>query len=264
MKFNKTLSIIFISVSMFACNNGPKVIEAESDTNSNTESGIFTNPISNQKTEVASSFSDDLHTVVVKEVLFATRYVYLNVSEGNEKFWIATGKKEIHIGETYFYKRGLLKTNFESKEHNRVFDTIYLVTNLVSRNHGDNSQSLNKVKSNQEELSTTKSDIPTHTEESIEHKGSVKISDIVSNPTKYAGKTVQVSGKCVKVNPRIMDRNWIHLQDGSKDDYDLVVTSQTFVPEGTIITMKALVSIDRDFGAGYTYALILEDGVVVQ
>ena len=61
-----------------------------------------------------------------------------------------------------------------------------------------------------------------------------------------------------------MNRNWIHLQDGSKNDYDLVITSDTFVPEGKIITIQALVSLNRDFGAGYSYDLILENGTIIE
>ncbi|MCB0471462.1 MAG: hypothetical protein KDC56_00225, partial [Flavobacteriaceae bacterium] len=62
----------------------------------------------------------------------------------------------------------------------------------------------------------------------------------------------------------IMDRNWIHLRDGSKDDYDLVITSTEFVPEGTVVTMKGVVTLNKDFGAGYSYDLILENGSVIK
>ena len=109
-----------------------------------------------------------------------------------------------------------------------------------------------------------KEDIPTHTEKAIVHKGTIKISDLVSDPKKYEGHTVQLSGKCVKVNPNIMNLNWIHLQDGSKDDFDMVITTNTFVPEGKLITIRAVVSLNRDFGAGYKYDLILENGTLVQ
>jgi len=61
-----------------------------------------------------------------------------------------------------------------------------------------------------------------------------------------------------------MNRNWIHLKDGSKDDFDLVVTSNTFVPEGQIVTMRAEVSLNRDFGSGYRYDLILENGTIIE
>jgi hypothetical protein len=267
MKTNHIISIAIISAITIACNN-PKVIEGQSTSSSGEASGIFSEENNSPANSEAAStaFSDNIHTVVVNEVLQASRYVYLKVTEGGEQFWIATGKKEIKVGDTYFYKGGLLKTNFESKEHNKVFDKIYLVTNLVPRDHGDNKDTgtLTESKTIQKEQSETKTNIPTHTDEIVRHKGSVKIAEIVANPKSYAGKTVQITGKCVKVNPGIMDRNWIHLQDGTKDDYDLVVTSDTFVPVGKVVTIKALVSLNRDFGAGYSYALILENGIVIE
>ena len=71
---------------------------------------------------------------------------------------------------------------------------------------------------------------------------------MVKDPKKYEGKTVQISGKCVKVNPNIMNRNWLHIKDGTKDDFDLVITSDTFFPEGSEVTMKATVVLNKDFG----------------
>jgi hypothetical protein len=61
-----------------------------------------------------------------------------------------------------------------------------------------------------------------------------------------------------------MDRNWIHLQDGSKNDFDLVVTSNSFVAEGAKVTLQGTVALNRDFGAGYRYDLILENGILVK
>ena len=91
----------------------------------------------------------------------------------------------------------------------------------------------------------------------------MKIAELVANYKEYAGKTVQISGICTKVNANIMGKNWIHIKDGSKDEYDLVITSNTFVKEGDEITMKAVVSLNKDFGAGYTYDLILEEGIII-
>ena len=72
------------------------------------------------------------HNVKVEEVLNTTKYSYLYVSENDEKFWIAVPRMEVEIGGIYHYTGGLLKKNFESKEYNRVFETIYLVSNLHS------------------------------------------------------------------------------------------------------------------------------------
>ena len=61
-----------------------------------------------------------------------------------------------------------------------------------------------------------------------------------------------------------MGHNWIHLIDGSKDDFDLVITSDALVTVGNVVTMKGVVAINKDFGAGYSYELIIEEGVVVE
>lgn len=203
-----------------------------------------------------SAVSNEVHTVVINEILPTVKYSYLNVTENGETYWIATRSKDVKVGNTYYYKGGLLKTNFESKEYDRVFEKMYLISNLVALNHGDNT--------NMEQTNPVRDNTPTKTEKIIVHEGSIKIAELIKNPEKYAGKTVQISGICTKINPGIMNRNWIHLKDGSKDDYDLVVTSDVFVPEGTALTLKAVVTLNKDFGAGYKYDLILENGTIVK
>jgi hypothetical protein len=135
----------------------------------------------------------------------------------------------------------------------------------VSADHGNGQETMNDKNVINEVALTKKPEVKTveDPERNIEQKGSIRIAELIENVKKYEGKTIQVSGECVKINPGIMDRNWIHIKDGSRDDYDLVITSDTYVPEGTLITMKATVSLNKDFGAGYTYDLILENGVLV-
>lgn len=273
MKTKNKLIAITVTILIFtACKNEPKVITATTDNNEpEKSSGIFSDSqteSNNPGTNVdfnATPFSEGLHKVIVNEVLPTTKYVYLNVNEGDKQFWIATGQKEIKVGETYYYKGGLLKTNFESKEYNRVFETVYLVANLVEERHGNNTGKVNIGDySETKQKPPTKVAIETHTDKIIQDKGSIKISELVANPEKYNGKSVQVSGVCTKINAGIMDRNWIHLQDGSKDDFDLVITSESYVPEGSSVTIKATVTLDKDFGAGYRYDLILENGTIIK
>ncbi len=264
-----TVLLVAVTVLLAACNNKPKVITSTSENKGQVEaSGIFSED-TNAPAEISSNksqaFGDDLHTVVINEVLPAEKYVYLNVTEGAKQFWIATGKKEVNIGETYFYKGGLLKTNFESKEYNRVFETVYLVTNLVAQKHGDNTGKINiSDYTEAKEKTPVKVAIETHTDKVVQHQGSIKIAELVKDPKKYEGKTIQLSGICTKINAGIMNRNWIHIKDGSKDDFDLVITSQEFVPEGSSFTIKALVTLNKDFGAGYRYDLILENGLIIK
>jgi hypothetical protein len=251
-------SLLFIFIS---CNKSPKVIKASNENNTNKSTGVFSgNNVNKQQSNAVNT--DDLHTVTVKEILKTPKYIYLNVTEKKERFWIATRVQDVKVGETYYYKGGLLKTNFESKEYNRVFDKIYLVSNIVSSKHSSN-QKINESNI-KNELPAKKPEYTLNKSNKIEVKGSLKIAKLVANPKSYEGKMIQLSGKCVKINPNIMGKNWIHLQDGSKNEYDLVITSDTFVKEGTVLTLKGKVTLNKDFGAGYKYDLIVEDAVIVK
>lgn len=252
----------------FSCNKGPGTkgsmpeymkIEKESEKSSK-------DPQSSSNLSANESSSGEVHTVKVNEILPASRYLYLNVSEGLEQFWIAVRKQDIEIGGIYYYKRAVRKTDFESKENNKVFEEIYLVTNLVPANHAHGQKSMSNIETNVEAVAKEQPEVKPseNSKRNVQQEGSVKIAELVANIEKYEGKTIQISGECVKINPGIMDRNWIHIKDGSQDDYDLVITSDAYVAEGTMVTMKALVSVNKDFGAGYTYDLILENGVLVE
>jgi DNA/RNA endonuclease YhcR with UshA esterase domain len=87
-----------------------------------------------------------------------------------------------------------------------------------------------------------------------------------ANRKALSGKTVTVRGKVVKVNPQIMGRNWLHIQDGTgKADggtNDLTVTTDAMVKKGDIVTITGTVGVDKDFTAGYQYAVIVEDAKI--
>ena len=83
---------------------------------------------------------------------------------------------------------------------------------------------------------------------------------MVGNKTNLEGKTVTLKGICTKVNTKIMGRNWIHLKDGTMDDYDLVITSDQEIPVGHEVTIQGTVSLKKDFGSGYYYELLVENG----
>lgn len=261
-KLNSTVIIPFccalaIGVCCFSCQDQPKVIAAADETVSKASTGVFS---SNTGTELPPLVSEqasgsDVHTVVVKDVLPTSKYVYLYVSEKGQDFWIATSKQEVNIGETYHYKGGLLKTNFQSKEHNRVFDKMFLVSRIVPVDHGNSAATA---------VSNPTPEMDKPETRDIEEEGSVRIANLIKEPEKYAGQTIQISGECVKVNPNIMGRNWLHLKDGSADDFDLVITSDLAVPEGHVVTMQATVALNKDFGAGYRYDIILEEGVLIR
>ena len=263
--------IPFVCLLVISCNNGPKVIETGSSNSAGQEqykTGIFTG--NSEKASVNddatrnSSFTSNVHQVLVKETLPTSKYVYLLVNEGDEEYWVATRKQDVEVGARYYFKDGLLKTNFESKEYNRIFEKIYLVSNLVPVEHSHSvsqSKAGEKADKEAEQVQTKPVKWPVNPEV---QKASMKISDLVSDMKKYEGKEVQLTGECVKVNPNIMGRNWIHLKDGTMDEYDLVVTSNVSIPEGHVVTLKGTVALGKDFGAGYSYEILVENAELVR
>jgi hypothetical protein len=80
-----------------------------------------------------------------------------------------------------------------------------------------------------------------------------------------AGQTVSAQGKVVKVLNGIMKRNFIHVRDGTgdADTNDLIVTSKQSARVGDQVTITGVVAVNRDFGSGYLYPLLVEDASIV-
>ena len=77
---------------------------------------------------------------------------------------------------------------------------------------------------------------------------------------------VQIHGKIVKVNNGIMNRNFLHLQDGTgkQGNNDLTVTSQETAAVGDEVTITGTVSLGVDFGSGYLYPLLIEKATITK
>jgi hypothetical protein len=93
------------------------------------------------------------------------------------------------------------------------------------------------------------------------------IGELFAQQAALTGTSVSVRGVVVKYNPGVMGKNWIHLQDGSGDaakgTHDLTVTSNDAAVMGDTVTVTGTVRTNKDFGAGYVYALVLENAKVV-
>jgi len=101
---------------------------------------------------------------------------------------------------------------------------------------------------------------------SIEKAESGTVADIFANKDKLAGKEVTVRGKVMKFSPMIMGRNWVHIQDGTGDaasgTNDLTVTTSDSVKVGDTVLVKGKLAANKDFGAGYSYDVIIEEAKV--
>jgi hypothetical protein len=90
------------------------------------------------------------------------------------------------------------------------------------------------------------------------------IAALYQEKASLSGHQVQLRGKIVKVNNAIMNRNFLHLRDGTgkEGSNDLTITSQDTAEVGDEVVVTGTITVDKDFGAGYTYPILLEQATV--
>lgn len=196
---------------------------------------------------------DGTVTVKVKMVEQVENYTYMLVKGKGPAYWVASPTMEITPGESITYQGGLLMENFPSKELDRTFDRVLFIdagagdTPAVSEMMGGTTQG--------SAVKTPKLETAVEAEEGI-----VTLAELFANPGQYEGKSIQVKGEVAKFNGGIMNRNWIHIQDGTEYEgkYDLTVTSQESFEVGQQVTVEGVLALNMDFGYGYSYELLLE------
>ncbi|OQX15331.1 MAG: DNA-binding protein [Desulfobulbaceae bacterium A2] len=100
-------------------------------------------------------------------------------------------------------------------------------------------------------------------------KNSRTVEEIFTGTRTLDGKTIRVHGMVIKSSPNIMGKNWIHIQDGTgdplKSTHDLVITTNAEPPAvKAIVTIEGIVRANKDFGAGYRYAAIVEEAKIIE
>ena len=96
-------------------------------------------------------------------------------------------------------------------------------------------------------------------------EGGQTVAELFAAKDQFDGETALIRGKVVKVNADIMGKNWLHIRDGSGEEgtNDLTVTTTDAVPAvGDTVLVAGQVGLNRDFGMGYMYPLIVEDAQV--
>lgn len=216
--------------------------------------GIAQNPVMNGK-------HPNIHKIVVKEVLQTTNYTYILGAESDKVQWMAVPKMEAEAGETYYYQGGMQMGEFKSKEMDRVFSSILFLNGLVDPEIVEGGGS-NPEKVIQETVMKEADDNVYITPP----EGAITIEELYTNKEQYANKVVKIKGRVVKYNSRIMEKNWVHIIDGSGNagKNDLTATIQEEVKIKDVITLEGIITLDKDFGAGYFYDVIMENAQIVK
>ena len=195
------------------------------------------------------------HCVGVIEVIQTSNYTYLQVEENDNKFWIAVVRREAKSGDVIYYTKAYEMKDFASKELGRTFPTVFFVED-------PSDKLITAVSPASPSISSGRVEMKRQLNISVETaKGGISIADLYKKQTDYAGKAVIIRGVVVKYNKEIMHKNWVHIQDGTdySGKFDLTVTTMDSVTVGNTVTFNGIISLNKDFGAGYVYDVIMEE-----
>lgn len=194
----------------------------------------------------------------VLEQIPAPPYVYLRLQTANGEAWAAVSAAPVEVGQDVTIYQSMRMSQFASKTLGRTFDEIYfgsLTAPGAAVSAGNPHAALAQPTAMTVEQVNKASG-----------SGARTVAEVWSGGAGLAGQRIRVRGKVVKYNPGVMGRNWVHLQDGSGDaakgTNDLTVTTLDEVTVGEIVTIAGTVQVDKDFGAGYRYPIIVEEAAV--
>ncbi|MDX8378433.1 MAG: nucleotide-binding protein [Gallionella sp.] len=182
----------------------------------------------------------------VLEVKDVTNYTYLHIKTKRGDEWAAIRTAPVKKGSVVTVENAMVIKNFESKTLKQKFKTI-VFGNLASEPQAKHV------------VPVVKKSAAIHITKALGKKAHT-VAEIISMRDELKGKIVLVSGKVVKYNAKIMGKNWIHLRDGSGGD--LLVTTANETKVGDVVTVKGIVRTNKDFGAGYSYNVLLEDATL--
>lgn len=203
-----------------------------------------------KSSKIPENLPSGMHAATVIEAKQAANYSYFMVFEDNNKFWMATSILDAKAGDVIYYTKAFEMKDFKSKELNKTFPSIMFVEDASLSPEPPKQVSPGKANpSKVNDLQISKA------------PGGITIGELYKNLESYSGKQVSIRGMIVKYNRNIMKKNWAHIQDGTSSDkgYDLTVTTADSLAEGKIAIFTGTIELNKDFGYGYVYDVIMQD-----
>jgi hypothetical protein len=207
------------------------------------------------------------------ERIAVSPYVYLRLKTATGERWVAVLEAPLAVGAPVTVYNALLMEQFESKTLKRTFDRIYFGSLDAPGTLPTEMAGTGAATGAATGVEPTTAGAPPAPDARVvpvaKATGAAArtIAELWTQKDRLANTVVSVRGTVVKYNAAVMGKNWIHLQDGSGDaatgTHDLTVTTLDAVTVGATVTITGTVRLNRDVGAGYTYAVLVEDATVV-
>ena len=196
----------------------------------------------------------------VTEVFDVSGYTYAEVDTGKKKVWAAGPVTPLKIGDMISFSTGMPMENFHSKSMKRDFSIVYFVDRFFTGKEKSADKQTGIASPNAKNKKKSVAE-PVKGIDKVEAGNT--IAEIYADKKMLNEKTIRVRGKVIKFTPEIMGRNWVHIRDSSTLE-DLTVTTQDKVEVDDVVIIKGKLALDKDFGYGYVYPVILEGGSITK
>ena len=203
-------------------------------------------------------------TGTVVETMNAANYTYVRVNTDDGEIWAAANRFDVAVGDVVTVPLEMPMQDFHSDTLDRTFPMVYFASHILR--DGETPQPA--MPANHPPIAPAAAGPPGADEPIEPAEGGVTVADVWSNAARLAGTQVTVRGRVVKYNGGILGTNWIHIQDGSgsADDgsNDITVTTLGNAAVGDVVTATGTVVTDQDFGAGYSYKVMIKDADLIR
>jgi hypothetical protein len=208
----------------------------------------------------------------VLERLDAPPYSYIRIKTAEGESWVAVPKAETPNGAEITVSGAMPMQNFESKTLQRKFELVYFGT--LGGTDGAPPPAAAaaaadpmggppaNMAAQHAAAAAGPSDVGNVKVPKAAGADARTVAEVYAQRSALKEKAVTIRGKVVKYNEGIMGRNWLHIRDGSGSagkDNDLTITTADKAGVGDVVVVKGTVRVDKDFGAGYAYPVIVED-----
>lgn len=203
----------------------------------------------------------------VAERLDAANYTYLRITKASGETWAAVPATPVAVGTEVVITNPMAMPNFESKALGRKFPELYFGSGAAVV--GADGKIAEAPPAAAPNVAPAAAAVPTDVKaEKAEGPEGRTISELWAQKDALKAKSIAIRGRVVKYTPGVLGKNWLHLRDGSGSDQtrdnDVTVTTQDTAAVGDLVLIKGTVQIDKDFGAGYAYPVIVEDAKIVR
>ena len=201
----------------------------------------------------------------VLEAINAGSYTYLRLQTKDGEVWAATMLANFTKGMKVQLHDPSLMTNFQSKALGRTFDEIVFAS-AVSTETGGLVNPAAKMAETHQGAAASAASVPVAKVPKAGGTSGRTVAEVYAQRAQLKDKTVAVQGTVVKYSANILDRNWIHLRDGSgaatSGSNDLLVTTTQKVKVGDVVVASGVVKTDANYGSGYAYPVVIENATL--